>query len=78
MGYLNDLWRFDGTSWTWIAGNTIISAATFGTLGIPNTSNLPGGRYGAVSWIDQSNNFMLFGGNGFAEGSGGNIKNYET
>ena len=32
------------------------------TLGQPAPGNAPGGRYGAVSWIDNQGNFWLFGG----------------
>ncbi len=34
----------------------------YGRLGTPAAGNVPGGREGAASWIDQSGNFWLFGG----------------
>lgn len=37
----------------------------YGALGKPDAGNIPGGRYGAVSWTDGSGNFWLFGGSGF-------------
>ena len=44
--YLNDLWKFDGTSWT-----------TVNNAGTP-----PSVRYGAVSWTDNFGNAYVFGG----------------
>jgi len=64
-GRLNDLWKFDGTNWTWISGsNGIDSAGVYGTQGIAAASNMPGSRLGASGWIDSSGNFWLFGGYG--------------
>ncbi|ABF39769.1 hypothetical protein Acid345_0764 [Candidatus Koribacter versatilis Ellin345] len=73
-GELNDLWVFDPTlgatgEWTWMGGNTSVGAVfsgpsgVYGTLGVPDPANVPGGRYGAISWIDSSGNLWLFGGN---------------
>jgi N-acetylneuraminic acid mutarotase len=67
---LNDLWQFDPTAktWTWVSGSTTGNAAgVYGTLGTPATANVPGARYSAVSWIDGSGNFWLFGGNANGE-----------
>ena len=36
----------------------------YGTLGTPAPGNVPGGRYGAVSWTDSSGHLWLFGGYG--------------
>ena len=74
-GELNDLWKFDPTlgatgEWTWEGGNTTAGpnfgghAGVYGKLGTPAASNLPGGRYGSVTWTDKSGNFWLFGGDG--------------
>ena len=73
-GELNDLWEFNPTlgtngEWTWMGGSTTVGApfggpgGVYGTLGTPSATNVPGGRYGAISWIDSSGNFWLFGGN---------------
>jgi N-acetylneuraminic acid mutarotase len=63
--YLNDLWRFDGTNWTWISGSpTGGQAGAYGTKGVPSASNVPGARFYAVSWIDATGDLWLFGGNG--------------
>ena len=78
QGNLNDLWEFSPTTkeWTWMGGsNTTYANATqyqpdrgqpgvYGTEGVPATTNVPGGRYSAVSWTDNSGNFWLFGGAG--------------
>ena len=63
LGHLNDLWRWDGTQWTWISGsNTVDQSGTFGTQGIADAANVPGARRDAVSWIDTSGDLWLFGG----------------
>jgi N-acetylneuraminic acid mutarotase len=70
-GYLNDLWEFSPASkqWTWVSGSnsTLPDPYTnfYGTLGIAAASNMPGGRAGAVSWVDRSGNLWLFGGWGY-------------
>ena len=74
-GELNDLWKFDPTlgamgEWTWMGGSSTVpslfggQSGVYGILGTPAPTNIPGGRYGSISWIDVSGNFWLFGGNG--------------
>ena len=64
--FLNDLWKFDGSNWTWISGsNTVGQYGTYGTEGSSATGNVPGARWGAVSWINSSGNLWLFGGWGY-------------
>ncbi len=64
-GHLNDLWKFDGTNWTWVSGsNVAYQAGTYGTKGTAASGNVPGARDFAVSWTDAGGNFWLFGGNG--------------
>jgi hypothetical protein len=73
-GWLNDLWRWDGTDWTWMSGSNVINQnGVYGTKGTPDPANVPGARYGAVSWTDVSGNFWLFGGEGYAASSGGRL-----
>jgi hypothetical protein len=68
-GYLNDLWKFDGTNWTWISGDSIASQdGVYGTKGAAASTNKPGARVGSVCWSDNNGNFWLFGG---LEESGG-------
>jgi Galactose oxidase, central domain/Kelch motif len=67
LGYLNDLWKFDGTNWTWVSGGSTNKAnqdGIYGTAGTPASTNMPGGRQEAVGWVDASGNLWLFGGEG--------------
>lgn len=80
IGELNDLWKYDlsASQWTWMGGSSKgqLSAmngsygqpGVYGTLGIPSTSNIPGGRYAAATWVDKQGNFWLFGGQGIDVG----------
>jgi hypothetical protein len=64
--FLNDLWEYGNGEWTWISGSSALSQpGTYGVEGTPASGNVPGGRWGAVSWIDASGNFWLFGGMGY-------------
>jgi N-acetylneuraminic acid mutarotase len=66
--YLNDLWKFNPTAgtWEWVSGsNGVDATGVYGSLGVASTSNVPGARQGAISWIDSSGNLWLFGGNGY-------------
>jgi hypothetical protein len=78
-GYLNDLWKYipgkDGNlgEWAWMGGISnafggsecqSVSDIVYGTLGTAATTNFPGGRSGAVNWVDSSGNVWLFGGYG--------------
>ncbi len=63
LGYLNDLWRWDGSSWTWMSGTNLEDQpAISGTKGIPAAENVPGARAWGVSWADSAGNLWLFGG----------------
>jgi N-acetylneuraminic acid mutarotase len=62
-----------GIIWTWMGGSSTIppilrndpgSVGVYGTVGVPNAANVPGGRDDAVSWTDSQGNFWLFGGAG--------------
>lgn len=66
-GLLNDLWEFDPATseWAWMSGSeTGSQIGVYGTLGAPAAGNVPGARYGAVSWTDSSGHLWLFGGYG--------------
>ena len=66
IGSLNDLWKFDGTNWTWVSGsNSVFAAGNFGSIGIPNESNIPSGNKNASGWVDDDNDIYFFGGYGF-------------
>ena len=66
-GHSNDVWKFSPTTleWEWVSGSyTARQNGTYGTEGTAAAANVPGGRSAAMSWIDSSGNFWLFGGNG--------------
>ncbi|MFX1276261.1 MAG: kelch repeat-containing protein [Promethearchaeota archaeon] len=68
LGYLNDLWKFDGVNWTWVSGNNTYNAyGVYGTKGVPDPVNYPGSRTDSISWIDSDDNFWLYGGVGYSE-----------
>lgn len=77
VGQLNDLWEYDLTilQWTWVSGSSTLAQmgpGLYGTKGLADPSNLPGGRYAASSWSDPQGRFWLFGGGGVdAAGEGG-------
>ncbi|RYZ57890.1 MAG: hypothetical protein EOP07_08615 [Proteobacteria bacterium] len=65
----NDLWRFDGTNWTWMAGKSVVSASTtagvYGTKGVKAVANYPGSRSQPTMQIDRRDRIWLFGGDGY-------------
>jgi N-acetylneuraminic acid mutarotase len=69
-GYINDLWKFDPTSnqWAWMGGSIFSqlfgTPGFYGSLGVPASGDVPGGRTYASSWTDTNGNLWLFGGNG--------------
>tara|TARA_R110001606_G_C15403849_1_gene653773 strand:+ start:1039 stop:9429 length:8391 start_codon:yes stop_codon:yes gene_type:complete len=70
LGFLNDLWVWDGENWTWLGGSKDLkSSPYFGEIGIASESNLPPGRYDAMIWADDIGNVWLFGGQGRDETS---------
>jgi N-acetylneuraminic acid mutarotase len=72
QGLLNDLWRFDASAnqWAWVAGGKGLNAAgVYGSLGVAGAGNVPGGRSGAVLWVDDLGRVWMFG--GFGRGSNG-------
>ncbi len=79
FGLLNDLWEFSPSSkeWAWMGGsNTIVQGCpaflpacgqpgVYRGLGAPSSGNVPGSRWLATSWTDNSGNLWLLGGQGF-------------
>lgn len=69
-GYLNDLWKFNKLTkqWTWVKGGQgVNSLGIYGTIGVTNPANNPGGRQNAVgNWVDANGNLWLMGGKGNA------------
>lgn len=73
-GFLSDLWEYDTTQnmWIWRGGSSLINQlGQYGTLGSAAPGNMPGGRYGGMSWNDTAGNFWVLGGFGFGISSGG-------
>jgi N-acetylneuraminic acid mutarotase len=69
FGNLNDLWRYDPLTneWTWMHGTNMAGQhGIYGSLTVPSATAMPGGRWGATYWSDNSNNLWLFSGYGFA------------
>jgi len=76
LDFLNDLWKFDGTDWTWISGsNSVDQNGIYGEKGISNIANIPGSRNFASNWIDSNNNLWLFGGVGYPSSGTTNFLN---
>jgi N-acetylneuraminic acid mutarotase len=69
--YFNDLWNYDPATkeWTWASGGVgAQDGGSYGKLGVPDPANVPSGRERAVSWIDNSGSFWVFGGQGNFQG----------
>jgi N-acetylneuraminic acid mutarotase len=74
-GYLNDLWELNPATalWTWQGGSNKVpndgsnsqgQLGVYGSLGVPATTNQPGGRTAAAGWFDGSGHLWIFGGYG--------------
>lgn len=69
-GYFSDLWKFDGTNWTWVSGSGATNQpGVYGEQGVPASTNIPGARYSAAVWTDANDNLWLYGGSGYAAGA---------
>jgi N-acetylneuraminic acid mutarotase len=67
-GYLSDLWKFDGTNWTWVNGPNLANqhrTGVYGTHGQSTASTVPGDREAFASWRDNYGYLWLFGGLGY-------------
>ena len=65
IGGLTDLWIYSVSTgkWIWASGSNAGNMfPVYGTQGISNAANMPGGRSGSVTWTDSSGNLWLFGG----------------
>jgi N-acetylneuraminic acid mutarotase len=71
-GLLCPLAQAQTSEWAWMGGSNVIPSGTsqpgppgvYGTLGVASATNVPGGRFDAVSWTDKQGNLWLFGGRG--------------
>jgi N-acetylneuraminic acid mutarotase len=69
----NDLWEFDSATdeWAWMGGTKLpnpdgdFQSGVYGTFGMPAIGNIPGSRYNASSWTNNSGHLWLFGGYGY-------------
>jgi hypothetical protein len=62
----DDIWRFNPSTgnWTWMAGTTAAnSSPVYDTQGVANATNDPGARGDVATWVDNSGNLWMFGGN---------------
>ncbi len=51
--------------WIWVKGDSINNATpVFGTMGVTDSLNTPGGVYGPAEWTDKQGNLWIFGGFG--------------
>jgi Galactose oxidase, central domain len=67
IGFLNDLWEYNGTAWIWVSGGTTNlegQNGNYGAQGVAASTNIPGARHEATTWTDASGNLWLFGGEG--------------
>jgi Galactose oxidase, central domain len=64
---LNDLWKFSGGQWTWVAGSNLANQnGVYGTQTVAAATNMPGSRWGSASWSDPTGGELwLFGGFGY-------------
>jgi hypothetical protein len=61
----NDLWRFNiaSNTWTWMKGTPLKGQSSiYGTKGVEDSTNTPGGLSESCGWKDKLGNFWLFGG----------------
>ena len=61
----HDLWKYDISTneWTWMNGSqALFVPASYGTMGVADPTNFPGGRYESnATWSDSSGFLWLFG-----------------
>lgn len=78
FGLLNDLWEYDtiNNNFRWIKGTKSGSFqyGTYGTMGVANVNNTPGGRSDAVSW-NIGEKLYLLGGDGYTIFSPNTVNN---
>jgi len=63
-----DLWMYNTAinEWVWMNGTTAVNATpVWGTKGIPNSANMPGGRFCYTSWKSCDGDFWMFGGSDY-------------
>ncbi len=73
LGSYNDLWKFDGSQWSWIAGSASLNQ--FESIDA-NSCGCPGARSGAVAFYNQQGHLLLFGGDGYSSTSEGLLNDF--
>lgn len=65
----NFVWKYNPSTnqWVWIKGVNQVAdqAGNYGTINVPASSNIPGGRYIHSYWSGKNGNLWMFGGFGF-------------
>lgn len=52
--------------WAWVSGSLLVNQKSVpGTMGTPSATSMPGGTWKASTWVDNSGNLWLFGGEGW-------------
>jgi hypothetical protein len=51
--------------WTWMQSDSVSRLGTYGARNVWDAQNRPGARSEGTGWVDQDNNFWLFGGAGY-------------
>lgn len=59
--------------WTWMGGGVSGGKSVYGTMGLPQPTNMVGNRFSSCGWQDTSGKFWLFGGYGNASGGTGDL-----
>src|SRR6186713_3447100 len=64
--------------WTWMSGDNVNSQPpVFGTQGVPDPLNKPGGIYEGCEWTDGAGNFWMFGGLDYNFGTQADLWKYD-
>jgi len=64
-GMLNDLWKYqiNTNTWVWVSGTNFRNAiGMYGVQGVPAPGNVPGGRSGMACWADNLGHLWIYGG----------------
>ncbi|MGA8029416.1 MAG: hypothetical protein WB992_19920, partial [Bryobacteraceae bacterium] len=62
-GEMNDLWKYSGGQWTWVAGSNVANpSSSYGTEGTLAPGDAPGGRFDPSAWKDANGNLWVLGG----------------
>jgi N-acetylneuraminic acid mutarotase len=72
-GDLNDLWEYvlSSNQWAWVGGSNTVPASgkgqsgDYGSRGVPDSNDAPGGRWSSGAWTDPKGDLWLFGGAGY-------------